>query len=223
MSVILSEITVHLTVCPDYKRNTEAGGWINIKMPSYQYRKSHCGDKTTLRPSYLHNEISYTGKTTSLYWIGTLCIILVSMPWRHHVAIWTYLVSGKDLDCNRYFIAGQGVVESPYLSTKLLYNLNCVYVITNPNGRVALSFETFDLGNLGNDGHRCTTEFVQVQETIDITRSTTTRYCIVKTKLEHSLYIEIAKDTHKGHCECNVFRTKDYMHYASVIYRIQRT
>ena len=39
-------------------------------MTSYQYRKSHCGDKTILRPSYLHNGISYPGKTTSLYWIG---------------------------------------------------------------------------------------------------------------------------------------------------------
>ena len=39
---------------------------------SYKYRKSHCGDKTILRPSYLHNDISYTGKTTSLYWIGAL-------------------------------------------------------------------------------------------------------------------------------------------------------
>ena len=38
-------------------------------MTSYQYRKSHYGDKTILRPSYLHNGISYTGKTTSLYWI----------------------------------------------------------------------------------------------------------------------------------------------------------
>ena len=45
------------------------GGWFNIKMPSYEYRKSHCGDKTILRPSYLHNGISCTGKTTSLYWI----------------------------------------------------------------------------------------------------------------------------------------------------------
>ena len=34
-------------------------------MPSCQYRKSHCGDKTILRPSYLHNGISYTGKLTS--------------------------------------------------------------------------------------------------------------------------------------------------------------
>ena len=31
---------------------------IQYKMPSYQYRKSYCGDKTILRPSYLHNGIS---------------------------------------------------------------------------------------------------------------------------------------------------------------------
>ena len=48
----------------------ESVGWFNIKMSSYQYRKSHCGDKTILRPSYLHNGISYTGKMTSSYWIG---------------------------------------------------------------------------------------------------------------------------------------------------------
>ena len=47
-------------------------GWFNIKMSSYQYRKSHCGDKTLLRPSYLHNGISYTGKMTSSYWIRAL-------------------------------------------------------------------------------------------------------------------------------------------------------
>ena len=46
-----------------------AGPWFNIKMSSYQYRKSHCGNETILRPSYLHNWISYTGNTTSLYWI----------------------------------------------------------------------------------------------------------------------------------------------------------
>ena len=43
------------------------GAWINIKT-SYQYRKSHCGDETILRPSYLHSGIAYTGKTASLYW-----------------------------------------------------------------------------------------------------------------------------------------------------------
>ena len=43
------------------------GPRFNIKMTSYQYRKSHCGDKMILWPSYLHNGISYTGKMTSLY------------------------------------------------------------------------------------------------------------------------------------------------------------
>ena len=41
---------------------------VNKKMSSYQYRISHCGDKTILRPSYLHNGISYTERMTSLYW-----------------------------------------------------------------------------------------------------------------------------------------------------------
>ena len=46
------------------------GPWFNIKKSSYQYRKSHCGDKTVVRSSYLHNEISYTGKMASFYWIS---------------------------------------------------------------------------------------------------------------------------------------------------------
>ena len=45
----------------------EPGPRFNIKMSSYQYRKSHCGDKTVIRSSYLHNGISYTGKVASLY------------------------------------------------------------------------------------------------------------------------------------------------------------
>ena len=42
--------------------------WFNIKISSYQYRKSYCRDKTVIRSSYLHNGISYTGKMASLYW-----------------------------------------------------------------------------------------------------------------------------------------------------------
>ena len=49
-------------------------------MSSYQYRKSHFGDKTILRPSYLYNGISYNGKKTSLYWIGAQ---LSSYPCQH--------------------------------------------------------------------------------------------------------------------------------------------
>ena len=47
-------------------------GWISIKMQSYQYRNSHCRDKTILRSSYLHIGISYTSKMVSWYWIRAL-------------------------------------------------------------------------------------------------------------------------------------------------------
>ena len=44
--------------------------WFNAKLSSYQYRKSHCGDKTVVRSSYLHNGVLNTGKMSYLYWIG---------------------------------------------------------------------------------------------------------------------------------------------------------
>ena len=54
-----------------------------FKTLSYKYRKSHCGEETVLRPSYLHITISYTSKTTHLYWIrarlfyGTSCALSI--------------------------------------------------------------------------------------------------------------------------------------------------
>ena len=53
------------------------GPRFNIKISSYQYRKSHWGDKMVVRSSYLHNGISYTGQVTSLCWIRALA----SMDW----------------------------------------------------------------------------------------------------------------------------------------------
>ena len=46
---------------------SEPGPWFNMKMSSYQYRKSHCGDKTVVRSSYLHNGISYTCKQDGIF------------------------------------------------------------------------------------------------------------------------------------------------------------
>ena len=80
------------------------GPWFNIKMASYQYRKSHCGDKTVVRSSYLHNGISYTGKMSSLYWTSpqmmsstmgdgisgnlvTLCVLKWETNWLHYTVV----------------------------------------------------------------------------------------------------------------------------------------
>ena len=46
-----------------------------LKIPSYQYRKFHCGDKTVIRSAYIHNETSYIGNMASLYWISALVLL----------------------------------------------------------------------------------------------------------------------------------------------------
>ena len=68
------------------------GPKFNIKMSSYQYRKSHCGDKRVVRSSYLQIGISYTGKMAFLYWTN---------PW------WQIYAS---INCN---IIGPGNGSSP--------------------------------------------------------------------------------------------------------------
>ena len=85
----------------------QPGPRFNIKM-SYQYRKSHCGDKTVVRSSYLYNGFSYTGKMSSLYWIGALpvsgrlpsCHWLCKFPTHH----WTFTrvssTKGTDVSYN---------------------------------------------------------------------------------------------------------------------------
>ena len=45
------------------------GGWFNIKMPSYQYRKSHCGDKTILWLTVLSPQWNF------LYWQDNIFIL----------------------------------------------------------------------------------------------------------------------------------------------------
>ena len=69
------------------------GGWFNIKMLSYQYRKSHCGDKMILRPSYLHNGISYAGKMTSLYWISAQVLQIRYDITAHSLKSWSEVFS----------------------------------------------------------------------------------------------------------------------------------
>ena len=68
------------------------GPRFNIKMSSYLYRKSHCGDKTVVRSSYLHNGISYTGKMLSLYWTRGPLVGITS--WRHFIFSANFAILG---------------------------------------------------------------------------------------------------------------------------------
>ena len=65
---------------PELGRSRRHGQWFNIKMSSYQYRKSHCEDKTILRSFYLHYGNSYTGKTGSLYWFSPMFSYIIAYP-----------------------------------------------------------------------------------------------------------------------------------------------
>ena len=71
----------------------QLGPWFNINMPSCQYRKSHCWDKTIVRPSYFHNGISYTGKMTSLYWIRALTTLYCVGYGVNYINIMAYLLT----------------------------------------------------------------------------------------------------------------------------------
>ena len=90
------------------------GPRFNIKMLFYQNRKSHCGNKTVVRSSYLHNGISYTGKMSSLYWIGTQdfiddkSMLALVMTWWHQAIIWT--------NVDQVFMSPYGVTRGQWVN-----------------------------------------------------------------------------------------------------------
>ena len=47
-------------------------GFVEYEDAILPVKEYHCGDKTILRPSYIHNRISYTGRTSRLYWARAL-------------------------------------------------------------------------------------------------------------------------------------------------------
>ena len=72
-----------------------------MKMSSYQYKKSHCGDKTVVRSSYIHNGIYYTGKTTSLYWIRAQHLSKCKSVWNAIPSRYMSKISNKGIMINR--------------------------------------------------------------------------------------------------------------------------
>ena len=49
------------------------GGYLNIKMSSYQYKDSYYKDKKVSRPSYLYNENPHTWKNGLYIVMGPRC------------------------------------------------------------------------------------------------------------------------------------------------------
>ena len=95
----------------------QTGPRFNIKMTSYQYRKSHCGDKTILRPSYLNNGNSYTDKTTSLYWIGSQ----VGQRSRSYAESWLLCICVSDFM--------KACIKWPKFCRRILLTFSCKNVV----------------------------------------------------------------------------------------------
>ena len=82
-------------------------------MTSYRYRKSHCGDKTVVRSSYLHNGISYTGKMTSLYWIraqGRRISASSQYPGQKKIVYQPQGGQGSGLEIFKYFMCSTSTI-----------------------------------------------------------------------------------------------------------------
>ena len=73
------------------------GPWFNIKMSSYRYRKSHCGDKTVIRSSYLYNVISYTTKSVFHHNSNVVLFKILKKIGKNEVTAIKYFTSNNNI------------------------------------------------------------------------------------------------------------------------------
>ena len=100
-------------------------------MPTYQYRKSHCGDQTVVRSSYLHNGTSYTGKMASLYWFSPLVSIYehlkLSVKWAAVVYSGTLAITMPRQQCR---LIQRWSNIGTIIRCRAKVNLHAVWVVT---------------------------------------------------------------------------------------------
>ena len=127
-------------------------------MPSYHYRKSHCGDKTVIRSSYLHNGISYTIKMSSLYWLYIFTLIIAILV-RPHL----YIESRP-----RWLAQEQGLFSIPVLARysypgigKICYiNNGFSHLLTQKCHHFDNIVSTGCMGCCGNDMLQCSQRWI---------------------------------------------------------------
>ena len=92
---------IHVTLTTT-QNTTQSGPYFDRKMPSYQYRNTHYGDKIILHLSYFHNEIFCSDKTEHLYWNGAI-----------HAYFMGYTISDHHdvVKCSLY-IENRGIIRS---------------------------------------------------------------------------------------------------------------
>ena len=99
-------------------------------MSSYRYRISHCGDKTVVRSSYLHNGISYTDKMISLYRISPLAPS-ATMVLNMHVRWTLSLIRQQGMGSNTHTISS--LCNPRNHCTHSLFQDYCIVKLITPN------------------------------------------------------------------------------------------
>ena len=90
LSWVVTSVTLTLTFCMDLTSVIGNNSW-----------KFHDDTMTVVRSSYLHNDISYTGNMTSLYWIRAMATERASSAWPHVINS-----HGTDLFIPEYSVFG---------------------------------------------------------------------------------------------------------------------
>ena len=98
----------------------------SIKLSSYRYRKCHPEDKSVIRSSHLHNEISFTGQTAPYCRKWTWWCIYASMNWLTNslVMVWSIGASFTDID---YVIFGHRSLTFKHLHIYFFQNSKFVF------------------------------------------------------------------------------------------------
>ena len=105
--------------------------------------KSHCGNKTILRPFYLHKGISYTGKTTSLYWIRLqMAVLSEKSKWHLMPALCRFqaIIHGKFLSSLCLYLNG-GLQITSLLSLSVFIRTNVCIQIYIVHDKLSMSVQ----------------------------------------------------------------------------------
>ena len=102
--------------------------WFNVKIHSYQYRKSHSGDEMVMRSSYFHYGNSYNGKEASLCWMIMGKISILKCSWELYFENGGHfsLSELRELSTTYSLSLWQGYIAVNYMNIKWIPLTNCI-------------------------------------------------------------------------------------------------
>ena len=129
-----------------------SGPWINIKMLSYQYRKSHCGDKTVVRLIFILNRGPGCNRPSSgILWTVKWYLIQWHLIMFHSLSTMLFIplaqqswVTLSVCPSDRLSVCGQNGVRS-VSSTILARSISYLHIISTNFKRCVAFVKNFEI------------------------------------------------------------------------------